>query len=165
MSLTPSNYSARPNLPVVVRVAPEIVPGLPRPEASAAVVPVVSSKPQAPTRPVGGVQAGAGDGRSVTATVFGEPETPAAVIVTVAGVGARRQARRVDGATDTVPGACRGRADAQPRHVVGRGERSVPPPALVTLTVCAAGWPRPAVAVNASAAGATASAGGGGGSR
>ena len=49
-SLTPSKLSAPPNLPAAVRVAPLIVPVLPRPEASAAVVPVVSSKPQAPTR-------------------------------------------------------------------------------------------------------------------
>ena len=51
-SLTPSNVSAEPKRPVVMRVAPLIVPVLPRPEASVTVVPFGSSKPQAPTRPV-----------------------------------------------------------------------------------------------------------------
>ena len=50
MSFTPSKLSADPNLPVVVRVAPEMVPVLPLPEESAVVVPPASSKPQAPTR-------------------------------------------------------------------------------------------------------------------
>ena len=50
-SLTPSNVIAPPNLAVaVVRTAPPaIVPVLPRPEASVAVVPVASSKPYAAT--------------------------------------------------------------------------------------------------------------------
>src|SRR3954469_4588563 len=51
-SLTPSKDSAEPNLPVSERVGPLIVPTLPVPEASVAVVPVVSSKPNAATRPV-----------------------------------------------------------------------------------------------------------------
>ena len=73
--------SAAPNLPAVVRVAPAIVPLLARPDASLAAVPLASSKPHAPTGPVpGGV---AGLTVSVTATVFGEPDAPAAVTVTV----------------------------------------------------------------------------------
>ena len=52
-SLTPSNDSARPKRPAVERVAPEIVPVFELPDESVTVVPVVSSKPQAPTRPVG----------------------------------------------------------------------------------------------------------------
>src|SRR5436305_7609598 len=50
-SLTPLNDRALPNLPAVVRVAPEIVPGLPVPDASRAVAPVVSSKLNAATSP------------------------------------------------------------------------------------------------------------------
>ena len=49
-SLSPSKVSAEPNLPAVLRVAPEIVPTLPRPEASPTEPPLASSKPQAPTR-------------------------------------------------------------------------------------------------------------------
>src|SRR3954470_3687537 len=73
-SLMPSNVRAEPNLPAAVRVAPEIVPLFPRPEPSVTDVPLVSSKPQAPTGPVPG--GGAGFTVSVTATVFGEPEAP-----------------------------------------------------------------------------------------
>ena len=80
-SLTPSNVSAEPKRPLVVRVAPLIVPVLPRPEASDTVVPLGSLKPQAPTGapPAGG----AGLTVSVTATVFGEPVVPADVTVIV----------------------------------------------------------------------------------
>src|SRR5919201_2321283 len=63
-SLTPSNESARPCLPVT-REAPEIVPALPRPELSATVEPDASSKPQAPTSPVPDEGAGAGVGVGV----------------------------------------------------------------------------------------------------
>ena len=49
-SLMPLKLSAPPNLPPRVRVAPLIVPVLPRPDPSVAVVPDASSKPQAPTR-------------------------------------------------------------------------------------------------------------------
>ena len=80
-SLIPSKVRADPILPAVVRVAPEIVPLLPRPEASVAAGPLASSKPQAPTGPVpGGVT---GLTVNVTATVLGEPVAPAAVTVTV----------------------------------------------------------------------------------
>ena len=44
-SLVPSKLSARPFLPVVVRVAPLSVPVWPLPVASVTVVPLVSSKP------------------------------------------------------------------------------------------------------------------------
>src|SRR6202008_4324538 len=64
-SLTPSNVSALPNLPAGGRTAPLSAPALPRPDASPAVVPLVSSKPHAPTRPVAGA-----DTASVTATAF-----------------------------------------------------------------------------------------------
>src|SRR3954454_20209899 len=56
MSLTPSNCSAPPCLPVT-RVAPETLPLLLRPDVSSTVVPDESSKLQAPTRPL---EAGAG---------------------------------------------------------------------------------------------------------
>ena len=79
--MTPSNVSAEPNRPEVVRVAPAIVPLLPRPEASTTVGPVASSKPQAPTGAVPG--GGALATFSVTATVFGEPDAPAALTVIV----------------------------------------------------------------------------------
>src|SRR3954451_19406318 len=49
--LVPLNVRSLPNLPVVDRVAPVIVPFSPLPEPSLAPVPLVSSKPQAPTRP------------------------------------------------------------------------------------------------------------------
>ena len=80
-SFTPSKVSAEPKRPLVVRVAPLIVPVLPRPDESVTVVPLGSSKPQAPTgAPPGG---GAALTVSVTATVFGEPPAPAAVTVIV----------------------------------------------------------------------------------
>ena len=44
-SFTPSNESALPNLPVAVRVAPEIVPVLPVPDSSTVLAPEASSKP------------------------------------------------------------------------------------------------------------------------
>ena len=56
-----------------------IVPVLFRPEASAAVGPVVSSKPQAPTR----LAEPAGLTVRVTAIVLGEPVAPPVVAVTV----------------------------------------------------------------------------------
>ncbi|MEA2129081.1 MAG: hypothetical protein QOJ85_1972 [Solirubrobacteraceae bacterium] len=61
-SLTPSKLSALPNLPVVVRSGPLIVPALDCPEASAAVVPAVSSNPYAATRPAAGGGGGGGGG-------------------------------------------------------------------------------------------------------
>src|SRR6476620_7083995 len=76
--LVPLKLSAPPNLPAALCVAPVIVPVLLWPEASAAVVPVVSSKPQAPTRLVE-----AGLTVSVTGMVLGEPVAPAVVAVTV----------------------------------------------------------------------------------
>ncbi len=80
-SLIPSNVRADPNLPEVVRVAPAMVPLLPRPEPSVTVVPLVSSNPHAPT---GAVPGGGGLLTvKVTATVFGEPDAPAAVMVSV----------------------------------------------------------------------------------
>src|SRR5438552_1252138 len=51
-SLTPSKESARPNFPFAVRVAPLIVPIWWKGDASMVVVPDVSSKPNAATRPV-----------------------------------------------------------------------------------------------------------------
>ena len=77
-SLMPSKLSAPPNLPAALRTAPLIVPVLPRPEASAVVVALVSSKPHAPTR----LEGAAGPTVSVTVTVFGEPVAPGAVNVT-----------------------------------------------------------------------------------
>ena len=56
-----------------------IVPVLFWPEESAAVAPVVSSKPHAPTR----LAEPAGLTVSVTAIVFGEPVAPPVVAVTV----------------------------------------------------------------------------------
>src|SRR2546423_12585955 len=79
--LVPLKLSAPPNLPAAVCVAPVIAPALPWPEESAAVVPVVSSKPHAPTR----LAEPAGLTVRVTATVLGEPVAPAVVAVTVAG--------------------------------------------------------------------------------
>src|SRR5689334_3760717 len=76
--LVPLKLNAPPNLPAATWVAPVMVPGLFWPEESAAVVPVVSSKPHAPTRLVE-----AGLTVSVTATVLGEPVAPAVVAVTV----------------------------------------------------------------------------------
>src|SRR4051794_10893729 len=61
-SLTPSNDSAEPNLPAVLCVAPEIVPLLPLPLLSPVAVPVVSLKPQAPTRSALGAGGGVGVG-------------------------------------------------------------------------------------------------------
>src|SRR3954468_3998988 len=61
-SLTPSNDSAEPNLPAVLCVAPEIVPLLPLPLLSPAAVPLVSLKPQAPTRSALGAGGGVGVG-------------------------------------------------------------------------------------------------------
>jgi hypothetical protein len=77
--LVPLKLRAPPNRPAVLRVAPVIVPVFPRPDASTAVVPVVSSKPHAPTRLAepGGLTV------RVTATVLGEPVAPAVVAVTV----------------------------------------------------------------------------------
>src|SRR4051812_41760760 len=49
----PAKVSAEPNLPAAVRVAPVIVPLLCALEVSVTVVPLASSKPQAPTMPVG----------------------------------------------------------------------------------------------------------------
>jgi hypothetical protein len=52
-SFTPSNTTAEPNRPDVVRVAPLSVPVLPRPDESVAVeTPLASSKPYAATGPV-----------------------------------------------------------------------------------------------------------------
>ena len=57
-SFTPSNVSAEPNFPAVVRTAPAIVPLLPRPEPSVTPGPLVSSNPQAPTGAVPGGRCG-----------------------------------------------------------------------------------------------------------
>ena len=56
-ALVPLNVSAVPNFPLVVQVAPLIVPVWPLPETSATVVPVPSLKLYAATRPApaGGV--------------------------------------------------------------------------------------------------------------
>src|SRR5919109_3369775 len=47
----PSNRTAEPNRPRDVQVAPEIVPVLPLPDASAALLPEPASNPYAATRP------------------------------------------------------------------------------------------------------------------
>src|SRR3954447_8399931 len=78
-SLVPLKLSAPPNLPAAVWVAPVIVPGLFWPEESAAVGPVVSLKPHAPTR----LAEPAGLTVRVTAIVLGEPVAPPVVAVTV----------------------------------------------------------------------------------
>src|SRR3954451_8531327 len=77
--LTPLKLNAPPNLPAVVRVGPLSVPTLPCPDASVAVVPDVSSNPQAPTR----FDGAGGPTVIVTAMVLGEPVAPAVVAVTV----------------------------------------------------------------------------------
>src|SRR3954451_15162282 len=77
-SLTPSKLRAPPNLPAVLRTGPLIVPVLPRPDASSAVVPDVSPKPRAPPRLFDGEPT-----LSVTPIVFGEPVAPDVVAVTV----------------------------------------------------------------------------------
>ena len=79
-SSTPSNDRAPPNRPAALRAAPVIVPAVPA--AAVAVVPDASSKPHAPTRPVGVVQAGASATVNVTATVLVSP-APATVTVPV----------------------------------------------------------------------------------
>ena len=79
-SSRPSKFSAPPNRPAALRAAPVIVPGLPA--AAVAVAPDASSKPHAPTRPVGVVQAGASATVKDTATVFVSP-APATVTVPV----------------------------------------------------------------------------------
>src|SRR6476659_7657483 len=71
-SLTPSNDSAEPNLPAVLCVAPEIVPLLPLPLLSPAAVPLVSLKPQAPTRSALGAGGGVGVGVGVGAGALHE---------------------------------------------------------------------------------------------
>ncbi len=78
-SLMPSKLSAPPKRPPVLRVGPLSVPVLPRPDASAVVVPDASSKPHAPTR-----FEATGLTVNVTATVLGEPVAPGAVTVTSA---------------------------------------------------------------------------------
>src|SRR5207247_3498182 len=52
-ALGPLNDSAPPNLPVVVRVAPEMVPVFPWPDASVVCTPLVSLNPYAATSPLG----------------------------------------------------------------------------------------------------------------
>ena len=52
-SFVPSKLSAPPKRPAAARVAPLIVPWLPRPDASAAWGPLASSNPHAPTSPAG----------------------------------------------------------------------------------------------------------------
>src|SRR3954468_18172576 len=76
-SLTPSNESAPPNLPAVVRVAPEIVPALPRPDASVTCRPTASLNPYAATRPGGA----GGRFNTVTETLAVE-ELPARSVAT-----------------------------------------------------------------------------------
>ena len=78
-SLMPSKLSAPPNLPAVLRVAPVIVPVLPRPDASAAVVP--RRLVEAPGADQVGRRRRATV--SVTAIVLGEPVAPGVVAVTV----------------------------------------------------------------------------------
>src|ERR1700709_219651 len=70
--VVPLKLSAPPNLPRAVCVAPVIVPGLFWPQGPAVVVPVVSSKPQAPTR----LAEPAGLTVRLTAIVLGEPVAP-----------------------------------------------------------------------------------------
>jgi hypothetical protein len=79
-SLTPSNCRAAPDRPSWIRVAPEMTPGFPVPDASFTVVPLASPNPYAATRPP---VTGGGATVNVTATVRGDPEAPGAVIVTV----------------------------------------------------------------------------------
>ena len=159
-SLRPSNVSAPPARPAVVRVAPEIVPGLPAPDASVAVGPDTSSKPYAATSPAEG--GGGSLTVNVTGTVFGDPLTPAAVTVTVAlWVPAARPAGFA--VTVTAWGA-EPLAGATDSHAASSDavKLSVPPPVFVTSIVLPAGALPPTVAANASDAGDTASAGGGG---
>src|SRR3954454_12739612 len=72
----PLNESALPNLPVVMRVAPVIVPVFPAPERSVTVGPDASSNPYAATSP----EAGGGGGPLETVTLTGADvvEFPAA---------------------------------------------------------------------------------------
>jgi hypothetical protein len=55
MSSTPSNDNAFPNFPLVVHVAPAIVPPLLWPDESLAADPDPSSNPYAATKPAGGL--------------------------------------------------------------------------------------------------------------
>ena len=158
-SLTPSKLSAPPNLPDAERVAPLMVPVLERPDASVAVVPDGSSKPQAPTRLVDAAAT-----VSVTATVFGEPVAPAVVAVTVTVAVYVPAAKPVlVGATESVAGAV-AVAGVTASHAASSDAVtfSAPDPVFVTEIVLAAGLAWPTVALNASVVGETASAGGGG---
>src|ERR1700754_3843428 len=99
---------------------------------------------------------------SVTSIVFGDPETPAAVTVTLP--------EYVPGASPAIAAATDKVAGALPLAGVTLSQAassdvvklSVPPPVLVTATVCAAGSAPPAVAVKLRPAAPPASTGGGG---
>src|ERR687888_506106 len=160
-SLTPSKLRAPPNLPAVFHVGPFSVPVLPRPDASAAVVPDVSSKPQAPIRLLAAEVT-----VSVTAIVFGEPVAPAVVAVTVTvAVYVPAASPVTDGLTESVAGAV-ALAGVTVSHDASSDAvtSNVPPPVFVTDTVCAAGFAPPCTAVKARLVGETDSAGGVGGS-
>ncbi len=162
-SLTPSKVRAPPKRPEVVRVAPLIVPVLPAVEASGVVVPDASSKPQAPTRPEATGQLGASVTVKAMSTVFGEPETPAAVTVTVP-VCRPGASPAVDGVTETVRGAASD-AGVTVSHgtLADAVKESVPPPELVTLKALVSTVAAPCAALNESAVGETESCGGCGG--
>ena len=113
-SLTPSNCSAPPKRPAVVRVAPDSVPVLPRcRRRRRSWCRRVSSKPHAPTSPLDG----AAD-RERHRDRLRRARAPAAVTVTVAGVGAGSEAGRVRGQRSASPARCRTRASptATPRR-------------------------------------------------
>ena len=142
-SLTPSNDSAPPKRPVVrARGAGRscrCCRGRTRP---CAVVPLASSKPHAPTSPVGG---GGAVTVSVTGIVAGEPVAPAAV---------DRHARRcrcrgarpvdVDRHATGWRAPCRSPGDAASHAASSEAvNESVPPPVLATDRLCAAGLAPP----------------------
>src|SRR3954453_19478257 len=159
-SLMPSKLSAPPNLPAALRTGPLSVPGLPRPEASAVVVALVSSKPQAPTR----LEGACGPTVSVTVTVLGEPVAPGAVKVTsVVYVPTARPV--IVGVAVTVPGLVPLSGDTVSQEAFSAAVQLIEPdPVLLTDTGLGAGSVPPTVAVHPSVAGVTDRAGGGGGS-
>ena len=143
----------------MLRVAPLTVPVLLLPEASTAVVPDASSKPQAPTRLVS-----TGLTVSVTATVLGEPVAPAAATVTSA-VYVPAANPVIDGVTVTVPAFVPLPGDTIIQLALSDAVQSIDPlPVFDTANVLAAGDAPPTVALNASVAGVTDSTGGAGGS-
>ena len=132
---------------------------LPRPDASAVVVPHASSKPHAPTR-----FEATGLTVNVTATVLGEPVAPgAATVMSAVYVPAARPV--IVGVTVTVPALVPLPGETLIQLALSDAVQSIEPlPVLLTANVLAAGEAPPTVPLNASVAGVTARTGGAGGS-